>query len=425
MKTKIYTIAIVAAGLLGMASCSDNWTPEEESNGLGQAKMSGVDVVNVENVISRAGVDVSNFLVSVVNSDGVVVNEWKYSEMPEIITLDVADNYQVNVISHIEESAAWEAPLFKGSSEKFNIKANDITEIGVISCKLSNIKVSIKYSDELRAAMGSDCKVTVIANDEGKLVYGIDETRAGYFKALEGSSTLVATFTGSVNGNYETITRPFTDVEAGQHRIITYSLKSGDSTIPDETGSIDPSSGISVDISTIDESVEGSVNPGDEDIIDGERPGQEEPETPVDPEIPVNPDTPVEDLITVTSATIDLENPNVPEEGKEYKVEINSQNPLAHLKVKIVSESLSKEMLQGVGLDNEFDLAEPGDLKTALSESFGFPVEDQIVGQTNVLFDITNFVPLLNIYPGETHIFELYIEDQNGNTKEISLVFNT
>lgn len=116
MKTKLYTIAIAAASLLGFASCSDNWTPGEESTGKGQAKMSGVDVVNSENVISRAGVDVSNFIVKVVNSDGAVVNEWKYAEMPEILTLDVADNYQVDVMSHVEESAAWDAPSSKAAA---------------------------------------------------------------------------------------------------------------------------------------------------------------------------------------------------------------------------------------------------------------------------------------------------------------------
>lgn len=439
MKTKLYTIAIAAASLLGFASCSDNWTPGEESTGKGQAKMSGVDVVNSENVISRAGVDVSNFIVKVVNSDGAVVNEWKYAEMPEILTLDVADNYQVDVMSHVEESAAWDAPLFKGSSEKFSIKENDITEIGVVKCKLSNIKVSIKYSEDLRAAMGSDCKVTVIANDEGRLVYTPDETRAGYFKALEGSSTLVATFEGTVNGNYETITRPFKDVEAGQHRIITYSLKAGNPTIPDETGSIDPEGGITVDSSTVDESVEGNVNPGDEEIIDGDRPGQEDPENPENPDNPEKPDEPVPgNNFDITASWIaggvDLSSVvSTPEENGTYEVTIKSANPLSNLIVKIESESLNDEMLQGVGLAAEFDLANPivnidgenVDLTDALSGSFGFPVRGQVTGQKEVLFNITPFVPLLNIYPGELHVFRLTIKDQSGNTTEVALKFQS
>ena len=70
-------------------------------------------------------------------------------------------------------------------------------------------------------------------------------------------------------------------------------------------------------------------------------------------------------------------------------------------------------MLRGVGLAATFDLAYPGDLETALKDSFGFPVGNEVIGQTDVVFDITQFVPLLNIYQG-THQFKITATDANN-----------
>lgn len=425
MNKYIKTLAFAALSSFALVSCSDNWEPADVT-GTGHVAFKGIDVVNATS--SRASADVSKFIVTVKDDAGAIVNQWKYAEMPEIISMPVGTNYTAEVISHVQEKAAWDAPFYKGVSEKFNIVNNEITEVNPIICKLSNIKVSIKYSDALKAVMGDDCKVTVIANDEGRLVYDKNETRAGYFEAIEGSTTLIATLTGTINGNQEEIVRIFTDVEAGQHRVITYSIKQGDSTIPDETGYVDPSSGISIDMSTIDESVDGNVNPGEEDTISGDRPGHEDPEQGKDPVNPDNPDDPSQDdakINVVASWTSDLDAEAVPVDGETYLVTIDSDKPLTNLIVKIISESLTDEMLTGVGLGATFDLAHPGDLKDALSGSFGFPVEDEVIGQTHVEFDITPFVPLLNIYPDELHQFELTIKAEDGLARTVTLNFRT
>lgn len=432
MKTKIYTIALAAAVSLTLASCSDNWEPADGSEGMGQMTMHDIDVVNSATVIpNRAGIDTSDFIVTVVGSDGSIAGEWKYGNMPEVITLPAKTGYHVEVISHNQEKAAWEAPYFEGRSSQFDIVDGEITEIGTVTCRLANIKVTIAYTEAMKSAMGSDCKVTVIANDEGRLEFLPNETRAGYFQALEGSSTLVVTFTGTVNGNNETITIPVKDVEGGQHRIFTFGIQSGNNHIPEETGYIDPASGIFVDFSTIDESVEGNVSPGDEEVIGGNRPGQEDPETPEEPDPnKPTPDEPNdEELFDVTCDVVNFNAENSIVDGAEYKVLINSKNPLSNLIVEIISESLSDDMLRGVGLQAKFDLAYPGDLEVALStpapDGFGFPTGDKVIGQKSVIFDITSFVPLLNVYKGEVHEFKLTIKDQNGNEKVVSLKFRT
>ena len=421
MNYKIFSTIAIATFM--MSSCSDNWAPSTDDEGVGQLRMDAINVTNAENVINRAGVDVSNFIVSINNADGETVKRWKYSEMPEVVTLPVDEGYYIDVISHNQEKAAWEAPFFKGSSEKFNIVKNQLTNAGTITCKLSNIKVSIKFADDLKKIMEDDCKVTVIANDAGLLEFTANETRSGYFQAIEGSSTLVATFTGTIRGSYEEIRKVYTDVEAGQHRIITYSVKSGDPTIPDENGNIDIADGISIDMTTIDESVNGNVST-DEDIIDGDRPGQEEPVYP-EPDQPT-PDEPSEKFFTFNTS-ISLTETNQAVEGKDYSIDIVSVNPLANLKVKIESNYLTDEFLAGVGLVSEFDLANlTPELSAMLGEGgFGFPTGDQVKGSKSVKFDLTPFIPLLNLSPtpNDIHKFHLTVVDDKNNSETVVLTF--
>ena len=111
----------------------------------------------------------------------------------------------------------------------------------------------------------------------------------------------------------------------------------------------------------------------------------------------------------ITSTTLDLNGVNVITEDIQAKVDIAAENGIANLHVKIISEMLTKEMLQDVGLDSEFDLANPGALAEALA-SLGFPVGDAVSGKTELPFDITDFMPMLAMFPGQ-HDFELTVVD--------------
>ena len=428
MKLKIFSTLAIATCLL--SSCHDNWTPSDEADGVGQLRMEAIDITNAETVINRAGYDVSDFIVTVNDAEGKSLQQWTFAQMPEIVTLPVGDNYTIDVISHKQQKAAWDAPFFKGTSEKFNIAKNRLTTVGTVTCKLSNIKVSIRFSDELKSLMSDDCKVTVLANDEGRLEFTKDETRCGYFEALSGSSTLIATFSGTIRGNYEEIRKVYTDVEAGQHRIITYSIKGGDPTIPDETGNIETGD-ITIDMSTIDESIEGNVSV-DEDLIDGERPGHEGDKEPDTPTPPVGGDDKYFDFETSMLYTDgndkDPDKINEAVDGNDYSIGIKSEFPLTYLKVKIESDYLTEEFLQSVELTSEFDLTNLSpELKAKLSdpEGFNFPVDDKVKGQTYVMFNLTPFIPLLNISPtpNDIHKFYLSMADEKGNEKTIVLTF--
>ena len=100
---------------------------------------------------------------------------------------------------------------------------------------------------------------------------------------------------------------------------------------------------------------------------------------------------------------------NVITENIQAKLDIKAENGIANLHVKIISETLTSDMLKEVGMDSEFDLANPGDLAEILGE-LGFPVGDAVKGKTELLFDITDFMPLLAMFPGQ-HDFELTVID--------------
>lgn len=424
MKTKIYSFILLMGAV--SAACSDNWEPNVKGEGVGHLSIGDINVANGENIVSRAGVSTDNFIVSVADADGQQIGSWVYSKMPELIDLPVGAGYKISVKSHNQEPQAWDAPYYEGVSEPFDIRLDDITNIGTISAKFSNIAVTIRYTEDMKAAMGSDCSVKVVANDNGSLDFVPTETRTGYFQALPDSPTMVATFSGTINGSKVELRKIYKDVVAGNHYYITFGFKAPDPSIPEETGDIfvDPNTGISIDMSVDNQDVPGNVNVNEDILGDSDRPGKEDPKDPVGPD---QPDDPVEDLFTLNTS-MSLTQPMVAEEGKEYAINIVSKNPLTNLKVRIESDYLTNEFLQSVGLMSEFDLANLSpELEETLGnpEGFNFPVGDKVKGQTNIDFVLSPFIPLLNLSPtpDDVHKFHLTIKDDKGNEKTVTLTF--
>ena len=244
---KIYNIlamAFMAAIVLVSCSKEDPFIPGvEPGDGQGQVSMKKMFVeIDNEEAVVRSSVDVSAFIVTISNTTKIVA-EYSYQDMPEILTLPVGD-YTVNVKSHEVKDAAWAEPYFVGS-QSFSVEANKITEVDTVVCKLSNVKVSVKYDSKLLAQMGDDCKVNVKIGQVGELNFEKSETRSGYFKYVDGSTTMIATFSGTVQGAMEENFRTYVDVAPGKHYIITYTLHSPGGNVPDVAGDI--TTGVNVD----------------------------------------------------------------------------------------------------------------------------------------------------------------------------------
>lgn len=79
--------------------------------------------------------------------------------------------------------------------------------------------------------------------------------------------------------------------------------------------------------------------------------------------------------------------------------------------------------LEDVGLVPRFDLVDPESYQEGLSGSLkglGFPVGDEVRGETGVLFPITGFLPLMGTFKGKT-TFWMKVTDSEGQTAEATL----
>ncbi len=420
---------------LGFASCGDKWEPDLGTDGTSKGSVSlktmGVEVTNPDGTDARATYNLDNFTVAIHRKadDVLVGTEYLFKNLPDIVTLPVGE-YYVEVTSGANAKAAFDAPWFAGEKD-FSIIDGEITEIGTVVCKLGNIKVTITFTDELKAVAGSESKVTVIANDEGSLDFGLNETRSGYFEALEGSSTLVASFTGTINGVVENnIRKIYRDVKAGDHYIIKFGLAKNPD-MDEEFGNVDLD-GILLDVTHEVENVDNNINM-DEEVLDGsDRTGKEDTkEEPIVPDDPVDPG--INDTIefTTTPGTLNLTGVNELSEfgpgAKEAKVNMASEYPIANLLVVIDSPALPAEDLEGMGLAKEMDIANPGDCAQGLTDLGLLNPDVEVKGAKTAEFDITSFMPMLGAIaqPGQLHKFVLTLKDNAGHSKSITLTFKS
>lgn len=135
-------------------------------------------------------------------------------------------------------------------------------------------------------------------------------------------------------------------------------------------------------------------------------------------------------MITIKSKTLSFDSaidPSDPTLASNAVVNIHSDNGVAHLLVHI--ESTSPEFIASAGdmVPFDFDLAYPtvdgtdwSDMLGALG--LGFPVNDQVIGQKDIDFNITQFVPLLAGFPG-THKFTITVTDVNNKQLAKTLTF--
>lgn len=422
---RLYNIfAVMFLTLIAATSCSKEEPFDynnDEKDAFGQVSMKKmlVEITNEENVV-RSSIDVGTFIVAI-EKNGVAVNTYQYKDMPEILTLPVGD-YSVKVKSHNVEAAAWDSPYFEGS-ESFTIEENKIAEVTTVVCKLANVRVTVNYDAKLKAVMGADCKVNVVVGQNGMLDFVKEETRSGYFEYVEGSSTMVATFSGTVEDNYEENFRTYVDVAPGNHYIITYTLHTPGGDVPEPEGTI--TAGLIVDATVTSEDMTINVDSEDEILTDDERPteGDESGEDPEDPNDPVNPEDPDKPAPSVEAQDpITFDSPNVVTASSTVVINVTSEaeNGIEVFEVNIVSDILTPEELQAVGLTDKLDLVNPGEYEEALI-GLGFPVN--VGGSKELSVDISQFMGLLAVLGSGSHDFVLTVGDANGTTvKTLTLV---
>lgn len=108
-------------------------------------------------------------------------------------------------------------------------------------------------------------------------------------------------------------------------------------------------------------------------------------------------------------------------------IRITAPLAIKDFEIEIVSNTLTPEELQAVGLAAEFSLVTSTDMFESLS-GLGFPVGDQVYNQTLISEDklnITNFLGILGMLGAGDHDFVMTVTDMEGNstTKTVMMRF--
>lgn len=433
---KITNIFYAIMLLIGVASCSKEapFTGEEQiGEGRLLTKALSVELKTDEKLVRATPVpDVNDFSVAFLKADdGSQVGEtYTYGSMPEVVTLPVGD-YVVKAYYGGSygsgNKAAFNSPFYFGQSERFSIEKDKIRDdIGTIVCKLSNVKVTIFFDESLAKVMSADSKVSVKVGESGSLDFTKDTDDSGFFAFDEGSTTLAAEFSGNVEGDPTVETKTYNNVQPGVHYRITFKLHSADSTDPgdinpgEEGNEIKIDAGIQLEDNTGGNGVD-VIIPDDEIIMDDDRyPNEEDPEPGPGPD---NPDDSKGPQIT-SEGKINLNDWNVDPDACVLKV--HSDTGITEFNVEIKSDTLTPDELKTVGLASQLDLItgmdpDGNDLSGGLS-SLGFPIKDKVLGQKDVTFDISGFMPMLKVLGAGDHTFILKVSDSEGeNTTELKI----
>ena len=370
---------------------------------------------------SRAGVDVSNFLLTIKNSQGEQVEQYTYSEMPEIISLPVG-TYTVVASSAEAATNGFDVPFYTGSTEQFTIKENELTEVSALTCRLANVMISVEYDEELRKLMGEDVVTTVKIGDHS-LDIPSSETRKAYLIAPASAGSMDITLKGTIDGESVTEVARKDNVQAGQYHIIKNVLSLVNDGNNKVGGNVNIVINIDSSMTSSDETV--GVNPGEEPGIDdfptdgGEEPGDGDG----DGEGGITSD------ISITGKDLggspfDIDQTQTITGATTLIVGIEAPAGIQNLKVAISSDN---EEFNGIGEGlGEFDLAHSDSMNEdaqAMLPILGLPIDDAVLNQTNLDFNISKFTSMLAGFKG-THTFKITVTDNQGKTESKSLVIN-
>ena len=375
---------------------------------------------------SRAGVDVSNFLLTIKNSQGEQVEQYTYSEMPEIISLPVG-TYTVVASSAEAATNGFDVPFYTGSTEQFTIKENELTEVSALTCRLANVMISVEYDEELRKLMGEDV-VTNVKIGDNSLDIPSSETRKAYLIAPASAGSMDITLKGTIDGESVTEVKRVDNVQAGQYNIIKYVLSPVDDGNNSVGGNLNIAINVDSSMTSSDETV--GVNPGEEPGIDdfptdgGEEPGDGDGDSDGDGEGGITSD------ISITGKELggspfDIDQTQTITGETTLIVGIEAPAGIQNLKVKITSAGNDDFNGIGEGL-GEFDLAHSDSMNEdaqAMLPILGLPIDDAVLNQTNLDFNISKFTSMLAGFNG-THTFKITVTDNQGKTESKSLVIN-
>ena len=397
----ISTVALaLTIGLVGCERDKIGYGDKEGATGTLSFMQFGVETSTDIEIISRAATSATyNYVIRIFDANGDQVgSDYIYGQMPESIVLNTG-TYSMKIQSQSQiPSAEFESPVYGATVNGIVIEEDQTTDLGVITCKLINIKVSVGYNEAMWAVLGDDANVLVEIGD-GALNFAKGESQNGYFAAPEVSNAMTVKFAGTVDGNYATMTRAFTDVKAGQWRKINFIMtvnEEGDATFD-----------VVVEDWCDEKELANNIEVSEEVIGPDPDAGEGEEE---------NPDAP---KVIYKGGSVPT-SPIVITDGMELGFTISAPKGIAGLSVDIASDNadFNNDVLS-MGI-SPIDLVNPSEAQISICDMFGLPYGSNLVGQTETAFDLSGAVTPLLGFPG-THSFTLKITDAEGNTTSTTI----
>ena len=402
-------ISAIALTLVLFASCQKTPINNVQENGYLSFGDFSLDLD--ETVITKSPVPASGtYTITILDSDENVVLTKPYSEVKnndDKITLPAGNYTLVAASEDTVPEAAFERPVY-GTSKAFSITAGQVTNIGQLVCELLQCKVTVEYSDEFLAAVTGAGSTTVTLKAGHPLVFNLNADKsydksAGYF-AVEGT-TMEVVFQGVLNGSNQKMKTAIKGIAPKQWRQIKFVQKKNEQ--GDATFDIEINDLIS------DEELTNVTTPA-EDVLD-----TYDPEAPKgDGGITLLPYGDCDPSITDLS-NLYIKNPatdpmiiklmaTVPAGVKKFNVSITTDN---------------NEFTSAIDAADaaELDLINPSAKNQVIFIAVPFPHGEELLNQTEVLFDLTAAQSAIYDYPG-THTFSMNILDNNGCRNTIPVV---
>lgn len=361
---------------------------------------------------TRAEINTDNYRVKIVNTDDQSpVFDGTYSELTRRLGESPMElpigNYDLTVRSHADselQAAAWNSPVY-GTTRSFSIRKDETTALGEIVCTLQNIKVTLLCAADLAEQLADDTKATVSLGDaslEFTKAYW-DGSQAAFFLPAGEENTLDFVLTGTfTDGGDVSFSRTITGVRAGQWRKIELVIAYADQ------GNV--KFDIQVDSFVLDQTI--TIN-GTEGLWE-----------------PLYVEQPLVASPTLAWTGHDFGEPfqltasMFDEEGLcSEPFEIVATVPGKVARFDIAISSTNEDFMLSLRELNieKFDLCSISGTEASLLQGFGFPVGDQVKGQTAKTFYIGGQLPSMLYNFEGTHTFAFTVTDEEGQQASATL----
>ena len=401
-------IAAATAALMLFASCQKS--PMQNAKGNGFLTFADFALEVDDAVVTKADAAGDNYSIKIYDAEENLVASKTYAEVKDnndMISLP-AGQYTLVAQSLAGDvpTASWENPIY-GTSKVFTILAGEKTNVGTLTCTLLQCKVTVAYNDEFLAAVTGEGKTRVEVTAGSPLDYvlnanGTYDQNAGYFAVGEGS-TMTVVFKGSIEGKTAKMTKTFTGIAAKQWRQVKFIQKKN------EQGQA--TFDIVINDLISDKTLNNTVNAEEEKL-------GEDPDAPKgDGGITLDFDYENgcdEQLTDLNSMTI------VPVSDRKMSIKLKAGIPNGILKFNVEVQSTSTSFNNALNAAGGalIDLVNPSPANDIIFQVVPFPHGADLVGKTDVAFDLSAAQEAIVAYPG-THTFLMTIVDQTFCTKKI------